>query len=309
MNRTAQRIAIGLLLLLPGSIVRAQQFAWTASNYTGALLYNYSSTPVVFLDSLPSGNYVIQAKASMSNIDGSPQNAGCRLNVKTALHPDSPITLDSIPVRLDSRDGGDREAVALQGMFCDNGQGPYTVEVDCSTYQGGAQEAVLTATAVPLLEGCPQQQAASAQAWVGQLGSTLLPSKPQFPIETPIGKIDLLPGGKYIISAKTSFMNQDDGAQDGSCQLVARDATHFYSPIVLDTTDVRAAAISDCGLTGCTNPAYQQVLALQGTFCSNGMLGPFTFEIDCTSYAASLEQTVITAIEVSSLTCPPLPHN
>jgi hypothetical protein len=301
MNRSVKCIVVGLLILA-GSIVWGQGYAWTASNYSNTDLNGSSNLiPVVHIDTVTS-NVVIQAKASLHNLDGDAQYADCQLFVRSPFLPDSPISLDTTSVRLDSKDGGDTGSVALEGKFCAGPDMDYTVEMSCATKTGVARDAVLTAVRVPGLDGC---SSFPTQAWIKPL---------PYPWEwiettdyTEIGSIDSLPGKNYVVTAKTSMEDQDRVPQDGNCRLVATDPYNINVPIVLDITHVRPA-----GHTGILHlgglGANQQAIMLQGTYCAPPNHDPVRLEVDCAIYTGGVGfggegHTVLSVMESSGVAC------
>jgi hypothetical protein len=300
-NRKLKSVAMSLLLLLPGSIAWGQGYAYTASNYLGELLYGSDNlTPVVHVDAV-TGNVLIQAKASLTNVDGSPQFANCQLDVRSPFLPASPTTLDTTYVRLDERDGGDTGSVALEGKFCGGPDMDYTVEMSCATYQGGVQDAVLTAVRVPGLDGC---SSFPTQGWLKFLPQALFYQSNNGGY-VPVGSVELLPGGNYVVSGKTSIINHDsDHPQDANCRLVAKDALNLNFSTVLDVTHARADIFFDGSLTGSLEwRAYEQPVFLQGTYCAPPSRDPVTFELDCATAQGWSEYAAVTAIKASELAC------
>jgi hypothetical protein len=100
---------------------------------------------------LPPGTYVVNAKVSVHNLDSDPQPAVCKL-IAQPIFPGPPGTtfvFDRTEVRMDHRDGGGRQSVALQGVvtFPLSSFAPSTGRVDlvCDSPNADDSDWVITA--------------------------------------------------------------------------------------------------------------------------------------------------------------------
>jgi len=103
------------------------------------LLGSFTDTQLVSL-SLPAGQYALFAKASVFNIDTSPQDATCKLS--TGEHSD---------IRLGTFPDSDGQVVELQDLLTLTTDGVATLS--CATFDGVAQLGKLTAIKVSALHG------------------------------------------------------------------------------------------------------------------------------------------------------------
>jgi hypothetical protein len=99
-----------------------------------------------------SGTYVVNAKVTVHNLDSDPQPAVCRIIATPgfpANPPNSSFAIDRAMVRIDHRDGGDQQSIALQGVvsfaFLPAGPGGGQVSLVCETPNGTASDMVITA--------------------------------------------------------------------------------------------------------------------------------------------------------------------
>lgn len=141
------RLCIIALVISTAAVTRAQD-STIAFSYSPLFLGNFTQIKIVEVTGLGLGDYIINAKTAMHNLDSSPQAGGCQLVAKdTGVDP--PIVLDRTTIRLTDRNNGDRVSVALQAALCTGDvSGGFSVEVDCGTFNGSVNETVLTVTKV-----------------------------------------------------------------------------------------------------------------------------------------------------------------
>jgi hypothetical protein len=111
-NDTWIRLVLGWVLVVFAPLPARAQNVFAAANWTSV---HIPASLVTLL--VPNGTYVVNAKVSVHNLDSDPQPAVCRIVVTPGgPAPHSHFDLDRTEVRLDHRDGGDQQPVALQGV-------------------------------------------------------------------------------------------------------------------------------------------------------------------------------------------------
>jgi hypothetical protein len=142
----AMSAVVGLVAVLATHPVRAQN-VFAGSNYNNVHLPFAGLGAIGVALTLPAGTYVVNAKVSVHNLDSDSQPASCVLNSSVA----NPF--DRTDVRMDHRDGGDRQSVALQGVLTIPSVGTVPgsgrVFVTCVSFNADASDWVITAVQVP----------------------------------------------------------------------------------------------------------------------------------------------------------------
>lgn len=140
-------VVVITLVISTAQLARAQD-STIAFSYSSLFLGNFTQIKIVEVSGLGLGDYIINAKTAMHNLDSSPQAGSCQLIAKdTGVDP--PIVLDKTTVRLTDRGSGDQVSIALQAALCTGDvSGGFSVEVDCGTFNGSVNETVLTVTKV-----------------------------------------------------------------------------------------------------------------------------------------------------------------
>jgi hypothetical protein len=144
-NRTWIVLVLTWVLIVLAPLPARAQNVFAASNWNTV---HIQASVVKLL--VPDGTYVINAKVSVHNLDSDPQPAVCRIIVTPAgPAPHSHFDLDRTEVRLDHRDGGDQQYVALQGVVTLSGS-PFVpsggqIALVCTSPNGTASDGVITA--------------------------------------------------------------------------------------------------------------------------------------------------------------------
>jgi hypothetical protein len=165
-----QVAALGLLSsLLAVPLAGAQQLqpSYSGSNYADTLLTHFTKTTLAYALVPGDANYLVTAKASMANDDGDAQFGDCELIAASTDYPAiAPAVLDQTHVRIQSAGNGHRQAIVLAGSLCNQiSERSVVIELRCSTYDGTATEAVVTATRVPHMAVTGSSQPAPSAAF------------------------------------------------------------------------------------------------------------------------------------------------
>jgi hypothetical protein len=121
------------------------------TNCTDYLVYaNINITPAQRDRAGGKLQYLISAKTTMHNFEGSAQEGTCVLFAywPTATSPSGYVAriIDKTTVRMGENGSADQQSIALQGAFIDPGTPPwFRFYVGCTTWNGDALETVLTA--------------------------------------------------------------------------------------------------------------------------------------------------------------------
>ena len=143
-------LALGIALMHFVPIPSRAQNVFAASNWNTLPLPSAPHGSELLAILVPSGNYVVNGKVSVHNLDSDPQPAVCRIHVWIGF-PDprgAQFALDRTEVRLDHRDGGDQQSVALEGIVTIGS--PFApiggrISMACTTPNGTATDVVITA--------------------------------------------------------------------------------------------------------------------------------------------------------------------
>ncbi len=164
-DRKLAPIFVGLLLAFVAPAAVQAQNAFATSNYRpGGESLLYGPGPINFAQSIlkmsvPDGVYVINAKTSIINAAAAAESGNCKLWVLVGgfgsngavLSTSKLYVIDQTEFKIDSKSGGNQQAIALQAAFDIVGSPLAPIKnnnvmgVDCRTFSGTAVDSVLTA--------------------------------------------------------------------------------------------------------------------------------------------------------------------
>jgi len=161
--KNTRNVILAVLAAIISPLAMHAQTAFTNWAYPIQSLKNFTPTEVIAIQGIPPGRYMVEAKATLLNDDGDFQNGSCSLVATDLSFPmNTPAVLDKTSARLNhwcsgafcgsvQNENAPGQSIALQGTFCSNKNANhyFQIEVDCSTYNGWAQEAVITVTSIP----------------------------------------------------------------------------------------------------------------------------------------------------------------